>query len=135
MRILCWSISLITLIGWAIIRVLHPGNANFPHDFFLFKYAIDILLINISFVMFIWPFLIKRGVIGADYRTENSFGKAKISIVLYAILFPGLFLVFVSSWVTGEAYIPSTMIMLLFIYGYSKNSYLYFLKRRKDVAK
>ena len=135
MRILCWSISLVTFIGWALARGRHPGNANFPHDFFLFKYAIDILFINFSFVMLLWPFLIEKGIIGADYRTESEFGKAKIFVVLYAILFPGLFLVFISSWATGVAYIPSTMIMLLFIYGYAKNSYLYFFKRRKYIVK
>ncbi len=129
MRILCWSISLIILIGWSTARILHPENANFPHYYFLFKYAIDILFLNVSLAMFIWPFLIERGIIGADYRDENDFGKAKIFLVIYALIFPGIFLVFISAWLTREAHIPSSIILLMFLYGYLKNSYVYFRKR------
>lgn len=131
MRILCWSISTIIIIGWVICRILHPGNANFPHHFFLFKYSLDLLFINIAIVVFLWPFLISKGIIGANYHDENKFGKAKIFLILYGLFFPGLILVFISSLVTKEAYIPSSMLLILYCYAYLKNGYIYLKKNRR----
>lgn len=129
MRILCWAISAIILIGWAIGRILHPGNANFPHHFFLLKHSLDLLFINGALVMFVWPFLISKGILGANYNNESELGKAKIFLVLYGLFFPGLILVFISSLITKEAYIPSSLIFILYCYGCLKNGYI-FLKER-----
>ena len=77
MRFLCWSISAIIIIGWATGKILHPGSGDFPHNFFLFKYSLDLLFINGAVVMFIWPFLISKGIVGANYHDEMSLGKQK----------------------------------------------------------
>jgi len=129
MRILCWSMSALILTGWAIGRSLHPGNVNFPHPFFLFKYSLEILFISIAIVLFIWPILISKGVIGANYHTENEVGKAKIYLVLYGMIFPGLLLVFFSCLITNVDLIPISMLLVLFCYGYLKNVYIFIRKR------
>ncbi len=129
MRILCWAISAIMLIGWAIAKILHPGKTIFPHHFFLFKYSLDILFINVPMTLFIWPFLISKGIIGANYHDENEFGKAKIYLVINSLIFPGLILVFISSLITKEAYIPFSMLFIYYCYGLVKNGYIYLKKR------
>ncbi len=115
-------------IGWGIGRLLHPGNSAFPHHVFLLKHALDILFINISVAFFIWPFLISNGVVGANYHEENEIGKAKITLALGALVLPGLLLVFISAWITKEAVIPVTLIIILYGYAILKNSYIYFSK-------
>lgn len=132
MRIFCWSITILILFGWAIGRILHPGNANFPHPFFLVKYSLDIFFVNLALVMFVWPFLINKGVIGANYHDEDELGRAKIFLVLNGMYSPSIILLFVSSFITREAFIPVSLIVLLYCYGYSKNCYVYFIKKGRE---
>lgn len=132
MRIFSWVISAVILIGWSIGRILHPENATFPHSFFLFKHSLDILFINGALVMFNWPFLIEKGIIGPNYYDENEFGKAKMFLVLYGLFSPGFILVLISTYVTKTAYIPSSIIFVLYCYGYLKNLYIYSLNKERD---
>lgn len=92
MRLFCWVISTVILVAWSFARILHPENANIPHSFFLFKYSLDILIVNIALIVFGWPFLIKKGIIGPKYSDEDEFGKAKIFLVLNGLYSPGLLL-------------------------------------------
>lgn len=131
MRILCWSISAIILFGWVIGKIYHPSNTNFPHHFFLFKYSLDILFINGAIVMFIWPFLISMGILGANYHEEDKLGKAKIFLVIYSLFFPGLMLVLIASLITKTANIPCIMIFILYCYGCLKNGYIYLIEKQK----
>jgi hypothetical protein len=124
--------SAIFLIAWILGRILHPGNANFPHHFFLIKYSWDIVVINIVLVLFIWPFLISKGIIGENYLNENEFGKAKISLVIIGLVLPGLLLLFISSLITKVAYIPSGFMFIYFGYGCLKNGHIYFIKRKTE---
>jgi len=80
--------------------------------------------------MFITPILIEKRIIGANYHEEDKFGKAKMFLVFYTIASPGLFLVFIASWLTGVGKIPFSLIMLLFCYGYLKNIYVFLFKKR-----
>ena len=129
MRLLFWSISLLTFVGWATGRILYPGNIDFPlHSFFL-KYALDIFFLNFAVLMFIFPFLIENGVIGRNYHEEDEVGKAKYFLVSYTIILPGLTLVFLAALISGTINLPYCSIMILFWYSYIKNSYVYFVKR------
>jgi hypothetical protein len=121
MRIFCWSISSIFLAGWAFGRIHHPGNADFPHDFILFRYALDILFVNIVMVFAIWPLLVEKKVIGSNYHEENKFGKSKIFLILNGLYFPGILLILISSWLTKTAHVPATLITILYSYGILKN--------------
>ncbi|MFZ2631127.1 MAG: hypothetical protein WA081_14700 [Desulfosalsimonadaceae bacterium] len=124
-------LSLLTLVGWSIARSLHPGNTYFPHHFFLIKYALDIFFINGAVSFLVMPFFINKGIIGADPREEDEFGKAKSFLIFYTILLPGLLLVFLATWLTRVGHIPFSLIMPLFCYGYLKNSYIFLKKRKK----
>ena len=132
MRFFYWSISALILLLWAIGRILHPGNANFPHDFFLFKYSLNFLFVNVALVIFIWPFLISKGVLGANYHDEDEFGKAKVFLVLNGMYSPSLILVFISSFITNEAFVPIGLITLFFCYNYLENCYILFVKRKNN---
>jgi len=52
MRFFFWILGVIILAGWEAGRFLHPGKADLPSNIFLIKYALDISVINICFVLF-----------------------------------------------------------------------------------
>ena len=81
--------------------------------------------------MFSWPFLIKKGIIGPNYSDEDEFGKAKMFLVLNGLYFPGLLLLLISTYVTKTAYVPSSIIFILYCYGCLKNFYTYAIKGGK----
>jgi len=128
MKFLCWSISLLALIAWGTARILHPGNMDFPHHFFLLKYAIDIAFLNFAILMFIYPFLMKKGLVSVNFHDENEVGKARSILVIYSIILPGMALVCVAGFLAKI--VPFVLIMILFGYVYLKNSYIIFVKNR-----
>jgi len=129
MKFICWIISLLALISWGAARTLHPGNMDFPHHFFLLKYAFDIAFLNFAILMFVYPFLLSSGVITSNYHDENEFGKAKTILVIYTIMLPGMTLISVAGLLAKMT--PAVLIMILFGYMYLKNSYIFFLKKRE----
>jgi len=129
MRLLFWSISLLILVGWGTARSLHPGNMDFPHHFFLLKYAGDIAFFNFAILMFISPFLIKKGVVSSNYHDENEIGKAKTILVIYTIMLPGMIL-FCFAGILAKI-VPFALILVLFGYVYLKNCYIFFVKKKE----
>jgi len=130
MRFLFWSMSLLILIGWGSARILHPGNMDFPHHFFLLKYAGDIAFFNFAILMFISPFLIQKRVISSNYHGENKIGQAKTILVIYTILFPGIILLCIAGILAGI--VPFAVILILFLYMYLKNAYIFFKEYGTD---
>jgi len=129
MRIICWMISLSIVIVWLVGNALHPDNILFPHNNFFLRNAIHIFFLNAALLMFALPFLMEKRIIGNNYHKEDDLGKAKMFLIFYTIAFPGLFLIFIASWITGVGKIPYALMMLLFCYGYLKNSYIFIKKR------
>ena len=127
MRFLFWSISLLAIILWAAARMLHPGNMDFPHHFFLLKYAGDIICLNFAILMFVSPFLIDKGLISANYHDENEVGRARTILVIYSIMLPGMVLLSVASILAKI--VPLVLIIILFGYVYLKNMYVFFIKK------
>ena len=106
---------------------------DFPHHFFLLKYAFDIALLNFAILMFISPFLIKKGLISSNYHDENEVGKAKTILVIYTIMFPGVFLLCLAG-ILAKIF-PAILIMILFGYVYLKNGYIFFVKKQESSRK
>ncbi len=127
MKLICWTIALLALISWGTSRILHPGNMDFPHHFFLLKYAGDIAFLNFAILMFSYPFLMAKGFISVNYHDENEVGKAKTILVIYTIMLPGVVLICVAG--IFSKIIPFAIILALFGYVYLKNSYIFFVKK------
>ena len=115
-------------MGWGAARVLHPGNMDFPHQFFLLRYAFDIAFFNFALLMFISPYLIRKGLVSSNFHDENERGKARTVLVIYTIMSPGIILLCVAGMLAKI--IPASLIMILFGYVYLKNSYIFFVKKK-----
>jgi hypothetical protein len=127
MRGICWLISLAFLLLWGFARVMHPDNMDFPHDFFLLKYAADIAILNLVILMFAYPYLLSNGLIVSNYNESNEVEKAKSILVIYSIFLPGITLVCISGILAEIT--PFYFIAAVYCAFYLKNAYIYFSKR------
>lgn len=132
MRVLCWLVSMFSLVLWGLARTLHPGNMNFPHNYFLLKYAGDIALLNFAILMFIYPSLINKGYISTNYHGDNISGKSKSIFVTYSIMLPGMILLCTAGILAKFA--PFFIIAILFCYFYLKNCYFYIFKGKSSLV-
>ncbi len=127
MKSICWLIALLTLILWGIARLLHPENMDFPHHFFLLKYAGDIMFVNFSVLMLLAPFLIQHGYITVDYYNDSDRNKVKSILVIYSIFLPGISLICISGILADMT--PFYVIAASYSIYYFKNAYLYFSQK------
>lgn len=130
MRNFFWSLSFICATFWTLIRIRRP-DAIFHHTFFFVRYAPDMFFVNLTLVLFVWPFLINKGVIKSDYNNEGIFEQTKMYLVVYGLLAPSIFLFFIAAVTTQEALPPASLLLFFYSYVYVKKL-LFFCRYKKQ---
>lgn len=132
-RNLFWVLSFLCVVPWGIGRVLHPEACIFHHDFFLIKYALDMFAVNLSIVLFIWPFFIDKGIVEPDYNHAGPYEQTKMYLIAYGLLFPSILLFFISSIITNEALTTATLLIIFWGYVYLKKM-IFFHKNQSKTS-
>lgn len=129
MRLLCWVVGSFILVGWVTARIIHPGKADLPHNFFLIKYAIDIFMINVAILMIFIPYLMEKGIITSDYHNDDKHEQAKFKFFILTITLPGILLLFFSLFIVD--YFNNLIIILFIIFVYVYLESIFFLKKNR----
>jgi len=129
-RNLFWILSFLCVAPWGIGRILHPEACIFHHDFFLIKYALDLLIVNLAIVLFIWPFFIDKGIAEPDYNNAGPYEQTKMYLIAYGLLSPSIFLLFIAAVITREALPPVSLLIFFYNYVYIKK--IVFFCRHKN---
>ena len=128
-----WSMGSAFLICWVYIGITRPTSALFYHDRLFIKYAFFIIAFNIVILLFIYPILVDKKIISADYHKENKLGKAKNNFIVISILLPGLICFWSGVFFASNVNTPLKWLMFLAcFFVYLKSIYYLFLRKKKD---
>ncbi len=110
---------------------MNPNACIFQHKLFFIKYALDLFIVNLSLVLFVWPFLISKGIVKSNYNNEGIFEQTKMYLVAYGLLAPGIFLFFIAAVTTQEALPPASLLLFFYSYVYVKKL-VFFCRYKKQ---